>query len=72
MRMSELWADMVYAPTLPSDEEIKRAGEKMLRDQFAIAALPALIQLQSIETVQEAARASYYVADAMLKAREEK
>jgi len=70
--MSELWADMVYAPTLPSDEEIKRAGEKMLRDQFAIAALPALIQLQSIETVQEAARASYYVADAMLKAREEK
>ncbi len=72
MRMSELWADMQRPPTLPSDEEVRRAGEKMLRDQFAIAALPALIQLQSIETVQEAARASYYVADAMLKAREEK
>lgn len=72
MRMSELWAEMGCLPSQPTEEEIKRAGEKMLRDQFAIAALPALIQLQSIETVQEAARASYYVADAMLKAREEK
>lgn len=70
--MSELWADMVYAPTMPSEEEIKRASEKLLRDQFAIAALPALIQLHSIETVKEAAGAAYYIADAMLKAREEK
>jgi hypothetical protein len=41
-----------------------------LRDQFAMAALPALIKLDSIETVKEAAKAAYYIADAMLKARE--
>lgn len=70
MRMSELWTELKssdnYFPPIDSSPKLE------LRDQFAMAALPALIQLHSIETVKEAAGAAYYIADAMLKAREEK
>jgi len=70
--MSELWADMVYAPTMPSEEDIKRAGEKMLRDQFAIVALTGLLNSGGGGDPSEDAVEAYLYADAMLKAREEK
>jgi len=75
MRMSELWADMVYAPTMPSEEDIKRAGEKMLRDQFAIAALTGLVTANyAKEDVDpdDVASWAYGIADAMLRWREAK
>lgn len=43
-----------------------------LRDQFAMAALPAVVHWKAITTVTKAADAAYQVADAMLKAREAK
>ncbi len=72
MRMSELWADMQRPPILPSDEEVRRAGEKMLRDQFAIAALPGVINRASRLATESIADDCYKIADAMLAAREAK
>lgn len=43
-----------------------------LRDQFAMAALPALIQNKGIQTTDVAAEHAYAMADAMLAEREEK
>jgi len=78
MRMSERWADMVYAPAMPSEEDIKRAGEKMLRDQFAMAALTGLLANPKLaETALKKGprwfdEVAYQYADGMLKVREEK
>jgi hypothetical protein len=43
-----------------------------LRDQFAMAALPAIISKQEEYFATQAATIAYHIADAMLKAREEK
>ncbi len=74
MRMSELWADMQRPPILPSDEEVKRAGEKMLRDKIAIAAMQSLLLRDDWKDhpVSNIAQASYIYADEMLAARESK
>lgn len=70
MRMSELWADMAHLSSLPSEEDIKRAGESLLRDQFAMVALPALIaDPDSVAYPIGHAKQAYRYADAMLKAR---
>jgi hypothetical protein len=45
---------------------------KKLRDQFAMAAISAVIQKDSVFEVTQAAEIAYCVADAMLKAREAK
>ena len=42
-----------------------------LRDQFAMAALPAIILNEGIQTAGVAAETAYQVADAMLKQREQ-
>ena len=58
--------------------EWQEQGEPTLRDQFAIAALPAILQMQTelakqgiTDSPEAAAKSSYQLADAMLKAREE-
>jgi len=73
MRMSELWADTAHLSSLPPEEDIKRAGEILLRDQFAMAALTGLLNSggMSGDPLEDAAEA-YEYADAMLKAREAK
>lgn len=43
-----------------------------LRDQFAMAALPAIIQNKGIQTTKLAAEIAYAMADAMLEEREAK
>lgn len=73
MRMAELWYERKSITDAEGYHLPVAIEEAMtLRDKFAMAALPALIQLHSIETVKEAAGAAYYIADAMLKARKEK
>lgn len=78
MRMSELWAEMGRLPSQPSEEEIKRAGENMLRDQFAMAALTGLLANPKLaETALKKGphwfdEVAYQYADGMLKARKAK
>ena len=43
-----------------------------LRDQFAMAALPGLLNKDSIDNAKLAAQVAYAVADRMLEARKEK
>jgi hypothetical protein len=43
--------------------------ENRLRDQFAMAALPAIIRNKGIQTPPAAAEVAYAVADAMMKER---
>ena len=54
--------------------ELRRAeyeAERVrLRDQFAMAAVSAIIQNHGVQTPALAAKIAYEVADAMLKARE--
>lgn len=76
MRMSELWADMQRPPTLPSDEEVRRAGEKMLRDQFAMMAIQGCVGKlpydyeKRDEFIKNLAVGAYMIADAMMEERQ--
>jgi hypothetical protein len=73
MRMSELWADMSHLSSLPPEEDIKRAGESLLRDQFAMAALTGLLaNPDAAKYSKDRTEVAYEFADAMLKAREAK
>ena len=74
MRMSELWLDMATSPfALPSEGDIKRAGEILLRDQFAMAALTGLLaNPDAAKYSKDRTEVAYELADAMLKAREAK
>lgn len=46
------------------------AARLRLRDEFAMAALSAIIQNKGIQTTHVAAEVAYAMADAMLEARE--
>ncbi len=74
MRMSELWADTAHLSSLPPEEDIKRAGESLLRDKIAIAALQSLLLRDDWKgvPVENIAKAAYIHADEMLIAREAK
>jgi hypothetical protein len=78
MRMSELWADTAHLSSLPSEEDIKRAGEILLRDQFAMAALTGLLSNPKLAdtALKKGPRwfdeIAYQYADGMLKEREAK
>ena len=50
----------------------KKSGEGMdLRDYFAAKAMQALITNKGLTTFEGTAETSYYIADAMMKAREQ-
>lgn len=69
MRMSEIHDAMLRA-----SQHVDLLGEPTkepepvltLRDQFAMAVLPALLQKESIKTAGQAAENAYYIADVMM------
>lgn len=48
----------------------REAARVRLRDEFAMAALPAIIQNKGIQTTTLAAEVAYAMADAMMEERE--
>lgn len=63
-----------YVTTTPLQTHFSRTivEQVTLRDQFAMAALTAVISLASVGNATEAAAIAYDVADRMLEARKEK
>ena len=65
---------MIVEPTvtLTASEYAKFWQQTTLRDQFAMAALPGLLNKDNIDNAKLAAQVAYAVADRMLEVRKEK